>query len=176
MPSFNQKDKNSWTSTLNFSLSLSPVNDQRLNVPNSPLILVTKPFLFPFAFFFWWSLTMQNEAPTGVAYTSQNQSVVAAFVAADKVAFYPCAFYSTQNTLFDYKGRHYYDNCFIQGSIDFIFGRGRSIFHVRNLIKFSVFYLFSLFKFLWVCTQMHHIISTFGIDILITGRITHAEL
>ncbi|KAF7806824.1 putative pectinesterase 67 [Senna tora] len=71
---------------------------------------------------------MQNEAPTGIAYTSQNQSV-ATFVGADKVAFYHCAFYSTHNTLFDYKGRHYYDSCYIQGSIDFIFGRGRSYFH-----------------------------------------------
>lgn len=75
-----------------------------------------------------FGVSFKNEAPTGVAYTSQNQSV-AAFVAADRVAFYHCGFYSTHNTLFDYKGRHYYDNCYIQGSIDFIFGRGRSIFH-----------------------------------------------
>ncbi|KAJ7980400.1 Pectinesterase [Quillaja saponaria] len=78
--------------------------------------------------FIAFGVSFKNEAPTGVAYTSQNQSV-AAFVGADKVAFYHCAFYSTHNTLFDYKGRHYYDNCYIQGSIDFIFGRGRSIFH-----------------------------------------------
>ncbi|TKY72488.1 pectinesterase 67 [Spatholobus suberectus] len=78
--------------------------------------------------FIAFGISFKNEAPTGVAYTSQNQSV-AAFVAADKVAFYHCAFYSTHNTLFDHKGRHYYDGCYIQGSIDFIFGRGRSIFH-----------------------------------------------
>ncbi|XP_021831078.1 probable pectinesterase 67 [Prunus avium] len=78
--------------------------------------------------FIAFGISFKNEAPTGVAYTSQNQSV-AAFVAADKVAFYHCAFYSTHNTLFDYRGRHYYDNCYIQGSIDFIFGRGKSIFH-----------------------------------------------
>lgn len=78
---------------------------------------------------------LQNDAPTGVAYTSQNQSV-AAFVAADKAAFYHCAFYSTHNTLFDYKGRHYYESCYIQGSIDFIFGRGRSIFQVTQLVAF----------------------------------------
>ena len=60
-------------------------------------------------------------------HTSQNQSV-AAFVAADKVAFYHCAFYSTHETIFDYKGKHYYDICYIQGSIDFIFGRERYIF------------------------------------------------
>lgn len=86
-------------------------------------------------------MNVQNEAPTGVAYTSQNQSV-AAFVAADKVAFYHCAFYSTHNTLFDYRGRHYYDNCYIQGSIDFIFGRGKSIFHVS--ISTPIYLLFFL--------------------------------
>lgn len=78
------------------------------------------------------SLLMQNEAPTGMAFTSQNQSV-AAFVGSDMAAFYHCGFYSTHNTLFDYKGRHYYDDCYIQGSIDFIFGRGRSIFHVSAI-------------------------------------------
>ncbi|KAF3602328.1 hypothetical protein F2Q69_00038099 [Brassica cretica] len=35
-----------------------------------------------------------------MAFTSDNQSV-AAFVAADKVAFYHCAFFSLHNTLFD---------------------------------------------------------------------------
>ncbi|XP_010027105.3 probable pectinesterase 67 [Eucalyptus grandis] len=78
--------------------------------------------------FIAFGISFKNDAPTGVAYTSQNQSV-AAFVAADKAAFYHCAFYSTHNTLFDNKGRHYYDNCYIQGSIDFIFGRGQSVFH-----------------------------------------------
>ncbi|KAE8669644.1 putative pectinesterase 67 [Hibiscus syriacus] len=78
--------------------------------------------------FIAFGISFKNEAPTGVAYTSQNQSV-AAFVGADMVAFYHCAFFSTHNTLFDYKGRHYYDSCYIQGSIDFIFGRGRTMFH-----------------------------------------------
>ncbi|XP_003594727.2 probable pectinesterase 67 [Medicago truncatula] len=77
--------------------------------------------------FIAFGISFKNDAPTGVAYTSQNQSV-AAFVAAEKAAFYHCAFYSTHNTLFDYKGRHYYESCYIQGSIDFIFGRGRTIF------------------------------------------------
>ncbi|KAI4344777.1 hypothetical protein L6164_011967 [Bauhinia variegata] len=77
--------------------------------------------------FIAFGISFKNDAPTGIAYTSQNQSV-AVFAAADKMAFYHCAFYSTHNTLFDYKGRHYYDSCYIQGSIDFIFGRGRSLF------------------------------------------------
>ncbi|THG01340.1 hypothetical protein TEA_017907 [Camellia sinensis var. sinensis] len=75
-----------------------------------------------------FGISFKNEAPTGIAYTSQNQSV-AAYVGADMVAFYHCAFYSSHNTLFDLKGRHYYDSCYIQGSIDFIFGLAQSIFH-----------------------------------------------
>ncbi|KAL2921132.1 putative pectinesterase 67, partial [Bienertia sinuspersici] len=75
-----------------------------------------------------FGVSFKNDAPTGEAYTSQNQSV-AAYVAADKVAFYHCGFFSTHNTLFDLKGRHYYQACYIQGSIDFIFGRARSLFH-----------------------------------------------
>ncbi|KAL2464279.1 putative pectinesterase 67 [Forsythia ovata] len=80
-------------------------------------------------YFVAFGISFKNDAPTGIAHTSQNQSV-AALVGGDKAAFYHCGFFSSHNTLFDYKGRHYYDNCYIQGSIDFIFGRGQSIFHV----------------------------------------------
>ncbi|KAL9237476.1 hypothetical protein vseg_012019 [Gypsophila vaccaria] len=78
--------------------------------------------------FIAFGISFKNDAPTGEAYTSQNQSV-AAYVAGDRAAFYHCGFFSTHNTLFDLKGRHYYDACYIQGSIDFIFGRARSMFH-----------------------------------------------
>lgn len=54
-------------------------------------------------------------------------------VAGDKSAFYHCAFYSAHNTLFDYRGRHYYESCYVQGNIDFIFGRGQSIFQASIL-------------------------------------------
>lgn len=57
---------------------------------------------------------------------------VAAVVGGDKAAFYDCAFFSNHNTLFDFKGRHYYDKCYIQGSIDFIFGQGQAMFHVSD--------------------------------------------
>ncbi|CAN0855362.1 Probable pectinesterase 67 [Linum grandiflorum] len=77
--------------------------------------------------FIAFGISFKNDAPVGEAFTSQNQSV-AAFVGHDRAAFYHCAFYSNHNTLHDYKGRHYYDHCYIQGSIDFIFGRARSIF------------------------------------------------
>ncbi|KAK1387485.1 Pectinesterase [Heracleum sosnowskyi] len=79
-----------------------------------------------------FGLSIKNEAPTGVPFSSHNQSV-AVLAGADKVAFYHCAFHSTHNTLFDYKGRHYYDNCYIQGSIDVVFGEAKSIFHTCEI-------------------------------------------
>ncbi|KAF2554591.1 hypothetical protein F2Q68_00017530 [Brassica cretica] len=83
-----------------------------------------------------FGITIRNDAPVGMAFTSDNQSV-AAFVAADKVAFYHCAFFSLHNTLFDNKGRHYYHQCYIQGSIDFIFGRATSIFNNCEIFVIS---------------------------------------
>lgn len=91
-------------------------------------------------------MLLKNEAPTGVPFSSQNQSV-AVLAAGDMVAFYHCAFYSTHNTLFDSKGRHYYDTCYIQGSIDFIFGRARSIFRVSALEFFVIFLILKLLNF-----------------------------
>lgn len=54
-------------------------------------------------------------------------------IAGDKGAFYDCKFYGAQDTLYDQEGRHYFKNCYIEGSIDFIFGDGKSIYQVRTL-------------------------------------------
>ncbi|KAL1208667.1 putative pectinesterase 10 [Cardamine amara subsp. amara] len=47
---------------------------------------------------------------------------------ADKAWFYGCNFISVQDTLADYRGRHYFKNCYIEGAIDFIWGMGQSIY------------------------------------------------
>ncbi|XP_073391746.1 probable pectinesterase 68 [Physcomitrium patens] len=39
-----------------------------------------------------------------------------------------CAFYGGQDTLCDDTGRHYFKNCYVQGSIDFVFGNGHSMY------------------------------------------------
>ncbi|XP_072976351.1 probable pectinesterase 67 [Typha angustifolia] len=77
--------------------------------------------------FIAFGISFKNDASMGLRNTPMNQSV-AALVSGDKNAFYHCAFYSSHNTLFDRKGRHYYESAYIQGNIDFIFGRGQSIF------------------------------------------------
>ncbi|XP_058757390.1 probable pectinesterase 15 [Vicia villosa] len=53
---------------------------------------------------------------------------VALRVTGDQAAFYGCGFYGAQDTLNDDMGRHYFKECFIQGSIDFIFGNARSLY------------------------------------------------
>lgn len=55
---------------------------------------------------------------------------VAMRVTGDQGAFYGCGFYGAQDTLNDDSGRHYFKDCFIQGSIDFIFGNARSLYEV----------------------------------------------
>ncbi|KAI6692344.1 hypothetical protein NL676_020054 [Syzygium grande] len=49
-------------------------------------------------------------------------------VTTDKVSFYSCAFISVQDTLTDYQGRHYFNSCYIEGAVDFIWGGGQSIY------------------------------------------------
>lgn len=69
--------------------------------------------------------------PSPGAYGGQ---AVAVLLNGDMMAFYDCGFYGAQDTLFDYQGRHYFKNCYIQGSIDFIFGHGQSFFKGCQLV------------------------------------------
>lgn len=55
-------------------------------------------------------------------------------ISGDKAAFYNCKFIGFQDTLCDDKGRHFFKDCFIQGTYDFIFGNGKSLYLVRTSI------------------------------------------
>jgi pectin methylesterase-like acyl-CoA thioesterase len=57
---------------------------------------------------------------------------VALRVTSDVAVFYNCKILGNQDSLYDHNGKHYFKNCFIQGSIDFIFGDGLSIYHVTS--------------------------------------------
>jgi pectin methylesterase-like acyl-CoA thioesterase len=76
-------------------------------------------------------MTLQNSARAGLIANSEIRTV-ATMVVGDKVAFYHCAFYSPHHTLFDSAGRHYYESCYIQGNIDFIFGNAQSMFQAST--------------------------------------------
>ncbi|CAA6666788.1 unnamed protein product [Spirodela intermedia] len=54
-------------------------------------------------------------------------------ISGDKAYFLGCGFYGAQDTLCDDAGRHYFKDCYIEGSIDFIFGNGRSMYRSCQL-------------------------------------------
>ncbi|KAH6557573.1 hypothetical protein KP509_1Z106800 [Ceratopteris richardii] len=59
---------------------------------------------------------------------SKNRQAVALRISGDQAAFYNCNFLSSQDTLYDDEGRHYFEGCLIQGSVDFICGNGQSLY------------------------------------------------
>ncbi|KAL2323734.1 hypothetical protein Fmac_028113 [Flemingia macrophylla] len=72
------------------------------------------------------SATVANTAPHVIG--RRGEQAVALRISGTKAAFYNCTFYGAQDTLYDHKGLHYFSNCSIQGSVDFIFGSGRSLY------------------------------------------------
>ncbi|KAL5232272.1 hypothetical protein ABZP36_031048 [Zizania latifolia] len=62
---------------------------------------------------------------------------VALRVSGDQAAFWGCGFFGAQDTLHDDRGRHYFKECFIQGSIDFIFGDARSLYENCRVISIA---------------------------------------
>lgn len=56
---------------------------------------------------------------------------VALRVAGDKAMFYKVRVLGAQDTLLDENGSHYYYQSHIQGSVDFIFGKSRSLYQVQ---------------------------------------------
>jgi pectinesterase len=74
---------------------------------------------------------IQNTAPAPPGGAVGRQAV-ALRISGDRAAFFNVGFYGAQDTLYDHKGRHYFYRCIIEGSIDFVFGNGRSFYFVRT--------------------------------------------
>lgn len=83
--------------------------------------------------FIAYNISFQNTAPPPPPGASGAQAL-AISILGDQSAFYGCGFYGAQDTLNDQRGRHYFKQCFIQGSIDFIFGNARSFYEVHTYI------------------------------------------
>ncbi|GAB4833545.1 Probable pectinesterase 15, variant 2 [Ancistrocladus abbreviatus] len=77
--------------------------------------------------FIAFNISFQNTAPEPSPGDVGGQAV-ALRVASDRAAFYGCGFFGAQDTLNDDHGTHYFKECLIQGSIDFIFGEARSLY------------------------------------------------
>ena len=59
-----------------------------------------------------------------------GMQAVALRISGDKAVFYKVRVLGTQDTLLDDVGSHYFYQSFIQGSVDFIFGRATSLYKV----------------------------------------------
>lgn len=59
-----------------------------------------------------------------------GMQAVALRLSGDKALLYKIRVVGTQDTLLDESGSHYFYQSYIQGSIDFIFGRARSLYQV----------------------------------------------
>ncbi|KAL8250396.1 hypothetical protein R6Q59_034089 [Mikania micrantha] len=62
---------------------------------------------------------------------------VAIRVGGDQASFWGCGFFGAQDTLHDDRGRHYFKDCYIQGSIDFIFGNAKSLYEDCQLVSMA---------------------------------------
>ncbi|HYV36703.1 MAG TPA: pectinesterase family protein [Gemmataceae bacterium] len=68
------------------------------------------------------NLTFSNSAPPKIA------QAVAIKPQADKLAFYRCRFLGFQDTLYPCRARQYYKECYVTGTVDFIFGDATAVF------------------------------------------------
>lgn len=66
-------------------------------------------------------------------------------ISGDKAAFYNCKFYGFQDTVCDDAGNHFFKDCYIEGTFDFIFGSGTSMYLVRT--PYTPSYAFLIHRF-----------------------------
>ena len=82
------------------------------------------------------NLTFENTA-------GRVGQAVACFVSGDKVIFRNCRFLGNQDTLYNF-GKHcrqYFEDCYIEGTIDFIFGSSTAVFNRCTIHSLSKGYL-----------------------------------
>ncbi|OAY30576.1 pectinesterase PPME1 [Manihot esculenta] len=79
-------------------------------------------------FFVGANLIIQNTAPRPKGAKTNTQAAVACMIRGTMGAFYNVKMIGFRNTLCDYKGVHFFKDCFIEGTLEFIFGIGKSIY------------------------------------------------
>lgn len=65
---------------------------------------------------------------------SYGNQAVAVRGSADKIAFYQCNLDSWQDTLYAHTFRHFYRDCMILGTVDFIFGNSQAVFQNCQIV------------------------------------------
>ncbi|KAI9173486.1 hypothetical protein LWI28_025801 [Acer negundo] len=73
------------------------------------------------------NIIFKNSAPRPNSSKNGGQAL-ALRISGTKAAFYKCKMHGFQDTLCDDKGLHFFKDCYIEGTVDFIFGGGKSIY------------------------------------------------
>ncbi|XP_020105481.1 probable pectinesterase 53 isoform X2 [Ananas comosus] len=104
---------------------------QPIGTFNSATFAVNSPF------FIAKNITFKNTSPVPAPGAAGKQAV-ALRISGDTAAFVGCRFLGAQDTLYDHVGRHFYKDCYIEGSVDFIFGNALSLYegcHVHAIAR-----------------------------------------
>ncbi|KAE8658016.1 putative pectinesterase 63 [Hibiscus syriacus] len=73
------------------------------------------------------NIAFMNSAPMPDGRKVLAQAV-AMRISGNKAAFHNCKFIGFQDTLCDDRGMHFFKDCYIEGTVDFIFGNGKSLY------------------------------------------------
>ncbi|XP_027361983.1 putative pectinesterase 63 [Abrus precatorius] len=73
------------------------------------------------------NIMISNSAPRPDGKRPGAQAV-ALRISGDKAAFYNCKMLGFQDTICDDRNKHFFKDCMIQGTVDFIFGSGKSLY------------------------------------------------
>lgn len=71
--------------------------------------------------------------PDGIRKGAQ---AVAMRISGDRASFYNCKFIGFQDTLCDDRGNHFFKDCYVEGTVDYIFGDGKSLYLVSICSSF----------------------------------------
>ncbi|MCL7022116.1 hypothetical protein MKW94_020889 [Papaver nudicaule] len=73
------------------------------------------------------NIIFENSSPMPDGIRKDAQAV-AMRISGDKASFYNCKFIGFQDTLCDDRGNHFFKDCYVEGTVDFIFGDGKSLY------------------------------------------------
>ncbi|KAI5069535.1 hypothetical protein GOP47_0015836 [Adiantum capillus-veneris] len=102
------------------------VDNNPLGTYKSATIAIDAPY------FIAKNITFKNTSPRPTP-GSNNSQAVALRISGDAAVFMGCQFLGAQDTLYDHKGRHFFQDCYVEGSVDFIFGNGLSMYRNCHL-------------------------------------------
>lgn len=74
------------------------------------------------------NLTFENSFDYKANIGQSGSQAVALLSEADRLVFKNCKFLGWQDTLYAKNGRQYFENCYIEGNVDFIFGQATAVF------------------------------------------------